>query len=87
MQNQVNIWKFIKHSLSIQGLNFNKLSSIYNCHRQCFTNLKSKPCPKYERILANILETDPWTLWPDRYDSEHNPSRHKKSMKNIFGDL
>lgn len=91
MQNPHNIWKWIKHRLSVQGLNFNKLATLYNVKRTCFTNLKNQPCPKYEKILAKILEVDPWDIWPDRYDAAHNPNRvssryqgHKKfSMENI----
>ena len=73
MQNQLNIWKWIRHQLNIQGLNLNKLASLYGCHRQCFTNLKSKHCPKFEKILANILGLEPQQIWPDRYQSFVSP--------------
>lgn len=75
MQTQHNIWKWIKYCLYVQGLNFNKLATLYNVNRTCFTNLKNQPCPKYERIIANLLEVDPWDIWPDRYDVAHNPNR------------
>ena len=75
MQNSPNIWKWIKHRLSVQGLNFNKLATLYKVNRTCFTNLKNQPCPKYERITANLLEVEPWDIWPGRYDAEHNPNR------------
>lgn len=93
MQNLSNDkkWRWILHRLHTQGLNFNKLSTLYNCNRSNFSHLKNRPCPKYEKILANILEIDPWDIWPDRYDSVHNPARvssryqgHKNfSMGNI----
>jgi len=69
------VWKWIKHRLCLQGLNFNKLAALYKIDRSCFTCLKNKNFPKYERILAEILETEPWIIWPDRYDAEHNPNR------------
>jgi len=77
MQNPLNntTWRWIKHNLSLQGLNFNKLAVLYNVHRTCFTGLKNKPSPRFERIIADILQVEPWLLWPDRYDSAHNPNR------------
>jgi len=69
------VWKWIKHRLDLQGLSFNKLASTQNVDRTCFTGLKNKPIPKYERIIADYLGVDPWDLWPDRYDEAHNPNR------------
>jgi Ner family transcriptional regulator len=68
-------WKWIKHRLDLQGFNFNKLASIHKVDRSCFTGVKNKPIPKYERIIADYLGVDPWELWPDRYDEAHNPAR------------
>lgn len=69
------VWAWIKHRLEIQGLNFNKLAARYDVHRTCFTGLKTKPCPKFEAILASHLGLFAWDLWPDRYDEAHNPNR------------
>jgi Ner family transcriptional regulator len=84
-------WNWIKHRLCLQGLNFNKLAALYNIHRTCFTGLKNKPSPKYERIIANFLEVEPWEIWPDRYDAAHNPNRissryqeHKSFVEHTF---
>jgi Ner family transcriptional regulator len=68
-------WKWIKHRLDLQGFNFNKLAEIHNVHITCFTGVKNKPIPKYERLIADYLGVDPWELWPDRYDASHNPNR------------
>ena len=68
-------WKWIKYRLDVLGLSFNKLASIYNVDRTCFTGLKRKPIPKYERIIADYLGVNPWDLWPSRYDQAHNPNR------------
>lgn len=77
MQNKKNepTWKWIKHRLDRLGLSFNKLASMHNVHFSCFTGLKNKPCPKFERLLSDALGIDPWDLWPDRYDEAHNPNR------------
>jgi Ner family transcriptional regulator len=68
-------WAWIKHRLALQGLNFYKLASINNVHFTCFTGVKNKFCPKYERLIADYLGVEPWELWPDRYDEAHNPNR------------
>jgi lambda repressor-like predicted transcriptional regulator len=70
-----NSWKWLKHRLDLQGLTFNELARIHNVDRTCFTGVKNKPIPKYERILADYAGCEPWTIWPDRYDATHNPNR------------
>ena len=35
----------------------------------------TRPWPKVERIIANILETPPENIWPSRYDSKGRPVR------------
>jgi lambda repressor-like predicted transcriptional regulator len=69
------IWQWIKHLLSLQGLNFNKLAAIHKVHITCFTGVRNKPIPKYERIIADYINAAPWELWPERYDASHNPNR------------
>ena len=36
-------------------------------------NVLSRPWPKGEMIIASVLETDPWVIWPSRY---HDPITH-----------
>lgn len=68
-------WAWIKYRLALQGLSLNKLAFIHKVDRTCFTGVKRKPMPKFERILANSINRDPWELWPSRYDEAHNPNR------------
>ena len=70
-----NIWEWIRHRLYIQGFTFNELARIHKVDRTCFTGVKNKPIPKYERLLADYVGCDPWLLWPSRYDDAHNPNR------------
>ena len=37
-------------------------------------NVLSRPWPKGEMIIAKVLETDPWVIWPSRY---HDPVTHE----------
>lgn len=36
-------------------------------------NALTRPWPKGEVIIAKVLETDPWVIWPSRY---HDPKTH-----------
>ena len=74
MENEI-IWKWLKHRLALYDLNFNKLASIHHVDRTCFTGLKNKPCPKFERILSNRIGLEPWDLWRDRYNADNQPNR------------
>lgn len=31
------------------------------------------PCPKYERLIAEFLNTTPQTIWPSRYHPDGTP--------------
>jgi lambda repressor-like predicted transcriptional regulator len=71
------VWKWVKYSIRIQGLTFNKIGDLYGVHRTCFTGLKTRHCPKYELLLVKILKVDPLSLWPDRYPSFVSPVGEK----------
>jgi Ner family transcriptional regulator len=68
-------WSWIKLHLELKGLTFGKLARIHGIDKTCFTKVKTHPMPKNERIIADLLGLEPWELWPDRYDPDHNPNR------------
>ena len=68
-------WIWIKHRLELRGLTFGKLARIHGVTKPNFTNVKRIPIPKYERIIANHIDKEPWDLWPSRYDAAQNPIR------------
>jgi Predicted transcriptional regulator len=37
-------------------------------------NVLSRPWPKGELIIARVLDTEPWIIWPSRY---HDPITHQ----------
>lgn len=54
------------------------LSSIARDHNVIISTIrqvKYRPCPKYERVLAALLDTDPQKIWPDRYDEDGKLNR------------
>ena len=73
----LDTWEWIKYRLAIKGYTFGKLARHYGVKKTNFTNVKRVPVPKYERIIAEIVGMTPWELWPERYDSSHNPNRKK----------
>lgn len=95
MQNKSNVdWAWIKYHLELRGLTFGKIAAKHGVDKTCFTKLKTVPMPKNERILADYLDLEPWDLWPDRYDSAHNPNRtsprypgHKHFLNNTQNKL
>jgi len=68
-------WEWVKYRLALSGYTFGKLAKIHGVKKTNFTNVKRVHSPKYERIIADYLNVDPWDLWPDRYDEAHNPNR------------
>lgn len=43
-------------------------------------NALSRPWPKGEAIIATVLETEPWLIWPSRY---HDPVTHEFIDKSL----
>jgi Ner family transcriptional regulator len=70
-------WIWIKHRLELKDFTFGKLAKIYGVTKACFTGVKHRPFPKYERIIADLVGVEPWELWPERYDSSRNSNRKK----------
>jgi lambda repressor-like predicted transcriptional regulator len=68
-------WEWIKYRLGLQGLTFGALAKKYGVAKANFTIIKTRPGPKYERIIGDLVGAEPWDLWPDRYDKDHRPAR------------
>ncbi|MDQ5987988.1 MAG: hypothetical protein CSYNP_03741 [Syntrophus sp. SKADARSKE-3] len=66
-------WEWIKHRLGLQGITFGDLGRMYGKHKGNFLRVKANVSPKYERIIADHVGLEPWDLWPDRYDENHQP--------------
>lgn len=64
---------WIKFNLSLKGLTLKDLGEKYNCTSLCI--VFHRPFPRAEKIIADTLNLEPQTLWPDRYDSTGRPNR------------
>jgi len=68
-------WIWIKQRLYHQESSLSKLALSHGVKRQIFSRVKHFPIPKYERIIAEAIGNVPWSLWPHRYNADHQPNR------------
>jgi len=85
-------WEWIKHRLGLKGLSFGDLGRMHGTQKWSFIHVKTRPSPKYEKIIAYHVGADPWELWPDRYDENHNtrccnPRYNKEKFYRLLGDI
>lgn len=73
--NTSDVWEWIKYRLSLKGYTFGKLALIHKVKKTNFTNVKRVHMPKYERLIADYIDSNPWDLWPDRYNADNQPNR------------
>lgn len=55
------------------GTNLQMLSRKHGFGRTVLNNAIHAPYPKYERIIAQHLGTQPQVIWPSRYKSDGTP--------------
>lgn len=55
------------------GTNLQKLSRSYGWGRSTLGNALHYPAPKYERLIAEHLNTTPQAIWPSRYHQDGTP--------------
>lgn len=55
------------------GTNLQQLSRAHHLGRTTLSNALYGPCPRYERIIANHLQTTPQAIWPSRYHADGRP--------------
>lgn len=55
------------------GTNLQQLSRAHHLGRTTLSNALYGPCPRYERLIAEHLNTTPQTIWPSRYHADGSP--------------
>lgn len=55
------------------GTNFNQLSVKHGLGIGVLRNCLNNPYPKYERLIAEHLNTTPQQIWPSRYNADGTP--------------
>ncbi len=75
----------IKAALEKRGWTLASLSLAHDYNRGVVTQALSNFYPAVERLIADALETEPWIIWPDRYNDygqpvqEGNPNMIKRT--------
>lgn len=55
------------------GTNITQLSMTLGYAESVLRQALYKPCPKYERLIAEHLGTTPQVIWPSRYHADGSP--------------
>jgi len=83
-------WAIIKAMLALKGYTLISLAKHLEIDRTLLTGLKRTPCPKYEKIIAEIIGNSPLEIWPGRYDSNGKPNRvnrwYSRGSKKMIAD-
>lgn len=68
-------WNWIKNRLADLDSSLATIARLHGLKKQTLAQVKHRPYPKCERLIAASVGLEPWDLWPDRYDGAHNPIR------------
>lgn len=66
----------IKAALEKAGWSLRQLSFAYGYSSNMCIKALTYPYPNGERLIADAIGVEPWTIWPSRYDDAHQPIRH-----------
>ena len=59
------------------GRSLRKNSEQCGYHPTSFAQALGKPWPDVQELIARLIGEDPWVIWPDRYDDNHQPIRKR----------
>ncbi len=68
---------WIIYQLALQDRSLASLARDAGISRQAVWQAMVKPYPRAEKIIAESLNMDPETLFPERYDSNGQPNRKR----------
>lgn len=60
-------------ALKKRGTSLAALERKHGYARQSLSMLWVKRWPKAQTIVAEAIGTDPWAIWPSRYEADHSP--------------
>jgi Ner family transcriptional regulator len=67
----------LKSALSTRSLSIDGLGRMHGMTGPSLCIAFYRPFPKAERIIADVLNLEPWDLWPERY-SDGKPNRRNR---------
>ena len=65
----------IKAALEKRGWSLSKLSRAHGYKRGSAAKALYHPWPRMERIIAKVLDLEPWQIWPSRYNDSGSSNR------------
>jgi Ner family transcriptional regulator len=74
-QNIMSVRAWVKFRLGLKGYTLRSFGQLHGITAGSVGVVFYRPYPRIEQFLADILETQPWELWPDRYNENHKPNR------------
>ena len=79
--------EWVKYELILRGYTLTALAKTQGVGREVPSSVFRKRYPKWEKIIANILEVMPCELWPERYSGESVtvPAGKRKSTRKTRG--
>lgn len=72
----------VKAAIRKTGITLTDLSIGAGYEKSAVGKALFQPWPQVEDIIAERLGTDPWVIWPSRYDSSGHPKRRAELMGN-----
>ncbi|AHF73933.1 putative prophage transcriptional regulator [Candidatus Sodalis pierantonius str. SOPE] len=71
--------EIIKAELHKRGVTFRALDIKAGVKQDVVKTVLSRPCPKYEQLVAEVIGVDPSIIWPSRYGYRKNSYMRKVS--------
>ena len=66
---------WVRLNLGLKGFTFQSFAEKHGVKPGTVGVVFSRPYPRMERLIADTLGIDPWTIWPERYDSAGRSNR------------
>ncbi len=79
--------EWVKYELKLRGYTMTAVAKTQGVGREVPSSVFRRHRPKWEKIIANILEMMPCELWPERYPGESVivPVGKRKSTRKTRG--
>jgi Predicted transcriptional regulator len=68
---------WLLYQFNLRGVSLAAVARSVGLHRSAIYNAFTKPYPRMEKLLADLLGLKPWDIFPDRYDSDGLPNRRR----------
>jgi Ner family transcriptional regulator len=74
-KNTVALREWVKFCLHLKGYTLKSFGQRHGVTAGTVGVVFSRPFPRMEKLIADILETPPQNLWPSRYGEDGLPNR------------